>query len=661
MTTLYLDLETYSEERIQHGTHRYAERAEILLLAYALGDAPVRVIDMTGSYGDSSLALPAELKVALADPDVLVCAHNSHFDRTVLRHVMPEVCPPVERWRDTMVKALAHGLPGKLDTLCEVLGLPQDQRKLKVGGQLINRFCKPQPAARTLRRATRETHPEEWAQFIEYAGADIVSMREIDKRLPTWNYKGEELDLWHLDQRINDRGVAVDLELARAAIDASERTKAELAARTADLTGGEVQATTQRDALLAHLLEQYGVNLPDLRASTLERRIDDPDLPAVVRELLGNRLAASTTSVSKYKTLVNATSSDGRLRGTLQFCGAARTGRWAGRLFQPQNLPRPTMKQAAIDAGIDALKAGAADLLGYDVMQLCSSAVRSALVAPPGRKLVVADLSNIEGRMVAWLAGESWKLQAFRDFDAGAGPDLYVAAYAKSFNVSTDTVLENKKSGDGMMRQIGKVQELALAYQGAVGAFSSMAAIYGVNLPEDQVLKIVQAWRAAHPEIVGFWYELEGEVIRAINTPGVTMTCRRLKLRRDGTWLRIGLPSGRCLCYPGVALNEDGKVTFMGMNNYTRKWERIRTYGGSLVENVTQAAARDVMANGMRQAEAAGYEVLLSVHDELITEADDEACFNADELGSLLATVPAWAPGLPLAAAGFETYRYKKD
>lgn len=656
MTTLYLDLETYSEERIQHGTHRYAERAEILLLAYAIDDGHVQVWDVTAGG-----PMPRLLGAALTDPDVLVCAHNSHFDRTVLRHVMPDLCPPVERWRDTMVKALAHGLPGKLDTLCEVLGLPQDQRKLKVGGQLINRFCKPQPAARTLRRATRGTHPEEWALFVEYAGADIVAMREIDKRLPTWNYKGEELDLWHLDQRINDRGVAVDLELAQAAIDASERTKAELAARTADLTGGEVQATTQRDALLAHLLEQYGVNLPDLRASTLERRIDDPDLPAVVRELLGNRLAASTTSVSKYKTLVNATSSDGRLRGTLQFCGAARTGRWAGRLFQPQNLPRPTMKQAAIDAGIDALKAGVADLLGYDVMQLCSSAVRSALVAPQGRKLVVADLSNIEGRMVAWLAGESWKLRAFRDFDAGAGPDLYVAAYSKSFNVSTDTVLENKKSGDGMMRQIGKVQELALAYQGAVGAFSSMAAIYGVNLPEDQVLKIVQAWRAAHPEIVGFWYEIEGEVIRAINTPGVTMTCRRLKLRRDGTWLRIGLPSGRCLCYPGVALNEDGRITYMGMNQYTRKWERLQTYGGKLVENVTQAAARDVMANGMRLAEAGEYRVLLTVHDELITEADDEACFSADELGSLLATVPAWAPGLPLAAAGFETYRYKKD
>lgn len=656
MTTLYLDLETYSEERIQHGTHRYAERAEILLLAYAIDDGHVQVWDVTAGG-----PMPRLLGAALPDPDVLVCAHNSHFDRTVLRHVMPDLCPPVERWRDTMVKALAHGLPGKLDTLCEVLGLPQDQRKLKVGGQLINRFCKPQPAARTLRRATRGTHPEEWALFVEYAGADIVAMREIDKRLPTWNYKGEELDLWHLDQRINDRGVAVDLELAQAAIDASERTKAELAARTADLTGGEVQATTQRDALLAHLLEQYGVNLPDLRASTLERRIDDPDLPAVVRELLGNRLAASTTSVSKYKTLVNATSSDGRLRGTLQFCGAARTGRWAGRLFQPQNLPRPTMKQAAIDAGIDALKAGAADLLGYDVMQLCSSAVRSALVAPQGRKLVVADLSNIEGRMVAWLAGESWKLQAFRDFDAGAGPDLYVAAYSKSFNVPVEAVLENKKSGDGMMRQIGKVQELALAYQGAVGAFSSMAAIYGVNLPEDQVLKIVQAWRAAHPEIVGFWYELEGEVTRAINTPGVTMTCRRLKLRRDGTWLRIGLPSGRCLCYPGVALNEDGRITYMGMNQYTRKWERLQTYGGKLVENVTQAAARDVMANGMRLAEAGEYRVLLTVHDELITEADDEACFNADELGSLLATVPAWAPGLPLAAAGFETYRYKKD
>ncbi len=666
MTTLYLDLETYNDHPITNGTHKYAETAEILLLAYALGDAAPHVVDMTDPRQREGTPMQAFWDALTASSTIT--AHNSHFDRTVLRHAMPGFTAPVERWRDTMVKALCHGLPGGLEQLGEVLGLPQDMQKLKDGKALVRLFCCPRPKSQKLRRATRDTHPAEWQRFVEYAANDVVAMREIDRRLPSWNYKGEELALWHLDQRINDRGVLVDIDLAEAAIVASERAKAELARRTEEITNGGVQASTQRDALLRHLLSEYGIALPDLRSATLEKVLTagyhgaSGELPEPVRELLLNRLSASTTSVAKYATLVKATSKDGRLRGTLQFCGASRTGRWAGRLFQPQNLPRPTMKQKAIDAGISALKADAADLVGYDVMQLCSSAIRGAIVAPAGSKLVVADLSNIEGRMVAWLAGEKWKMQAFRDYDAGTGPDLYVAAYAKSFNVSVEAVLENKETGDGMMRQIGKVQELALAYQGAVGAFSSMAAIYGVDLPEDQVLAIVKAWRAAHPEVVGFWYDLERTVLRAVGQPGVTLTCRRLKVRRDGSWLRIALPSGRCLCYPSVALDADGRITYMGVNQYTRKWERLQTYGGKLVENVTQAAARDVMANGMRLAEAAGYAVLLTVHDELITEAPDTPEYSAEALGDLLAAAPPWADSkLPLAAAGFETLRYKKD
>lgn len=686
MTTLWLDLETYSAVPITNGTHAYAASAEIMLFAYALDDGPVKVWDCTAKP-----LMPDDLADALDDPAVILYAHNSHFDRTVLWHNGYRL--PRERWRDTMVKALAHSLPGSLGDLCDILKVPTDKAKDKAGRQLIQLFCKPRPATSKVRRATRETHPTEWAKFVEYAGLDIEAMREVDKKLPAWNFQGAELALWHLDQAINDRGVLMDVELAHAAIRAVERAQKVLAARTHELTEGVVQAATQRDALLRHLVAAYGIELPDMQQSTLERRIADPDLPAELRELLAIRLQASTTSTSKYKTLAKGVSSDGRLRGTLQFNGASRTGRWAGRLFQPQNLPRPVLKQKAIDQGIEALKADCEDLLFANVMELTSSAIRGCIIAPQGKKLVVADLSNIEGRVLAWLAGEEWKLQAFRDYDAGTGHDLYVLAYAKSFGIKPEAVSKDD-------RQKGKVQELALGYEGGVGAFLTFAAAYGIDLEamgEQAIGSIPQpilneansalawtklnkrptfglsdrawlvcdsfkrAWRYGHPAIASFWKELQEAAVLAVSRPGVTFTCRMLKLRRDGAWLRIRLPSGRFLCYPSPQVDETGKLSYMGVNQYSRKWSRLKTYGGKLAENVTQAVARDVLAGNMPGIEAAGYQIVLSVHDENLTEADDRDEFSAGHLAGLMATNPPWADGLPLAAAGFEAYRYRKD
>ena len=517
-------------------------------------------------------------------------------------------------------------------------------------------------------------------------------MREIYKRLPSWNYKGDELKLWYLDQQINMRGFAVDLDLANAAVRTVEMEQKALAKRTQDLTNGEVERATRRDKLLTHLLLEYGVDLPDLQKSTLEQRINDDSLPWALRELLSIRLQSSATSVSKYKTLIKGASSDGRLRGTLQFCGAQRTGRWAGRLFQPQNLTRPTLPADEIESGILDIKVGCADLLHKNVIELTSSAVRGCIVAPPGKKLVVADLSNIEGRMLAWLAGEKWKLQAFADYDAGTGHDLYKLAYAKSFGVSPESVSKDD-------RQKGKVQELALGYEGGVGAFLTFSLVYRIDLDEmaEQAYDTLptelkseaidfwnwtnkkrrstyglsretfivcdafkRAWRAAHPKTVALWSELRDIVVQAINAPGHTFKYRDVSARRDGAWLRIRLPSGRYLCYPSPKI-EDGKISYLGINQYSRKWTRLYTYGGKLVENITQAAARDVLAHSMSHAETAGYEIVLTVHDELITEAPDSPEFNADHLGSILATVPPWAPGLPLAASGFSGYRYRKD
>ena len=697
--TAFHDLETFSERDLKtYGTHAYAEKAEILLWAYALEDEPVRVWDVTADRNP-----PAALLAILQRPATRHVWHNGGmFDRSVMKHAQPALHAmiPEAAWFDTMVQAYTHALPGALDILCDVMNVPLDQRKLKTGKTFIQLFCKPRPKNQALRRATRHTHPTEWAQFVEYAGQDIEAMRVIYRKMPTWNYSGEEFDLWLLDQRINQRGVLVDRELAQAAVTAVDRAKKSLAARTVELTDGAVESATKRDKLLAHLLAEYGVELPDLQASTLERRIEDQALPWALRELLAIRLQASTSSTSKYKRLINGASADGRLRGLLQFAGAGRTRRWAGRLWQPQNLPRPkigTLRDEAlqdeIDFGIDAIKAGAADLVYDNVMEVASAAIRGCIVAPPGKKLVVADLANIEGRVAAWLAGESWKLQAFRDYDAGVGHDLYKVAYAKAFGVRPEDV-------DKTMRQIGKVMELMLAYQGGVGAFLTGALTYGFDieqmaedaypgLPDDlrdeakgmydwTVRKrrstfglserafivcdtFKRAWRGGHKGIEALWGMLEESAIRATRNPGTTIDCGRFRVRRDGAWLRIRMPSGRFLCYPSPQVDENGKFSYMGVNQYSRKWTRLHSYGGKLFENACQSLARDILAHNMPAVEAAGYQIVLTVHDETITEAPDSPEFNAAHLASLMATPPEWAPDIPLAAAGFEALRYRKE
>lgn len=684
---LFLDLETFSETPIKNGTHAYAENAEVMVFAWALGEGEVHVEDLTAA------PISKELTALLKNSEIKLIAHNSGFDRTVLRHAMPNLDLKIERWEDTMVQALSHSLPGSLDALCEIFGVDADKAKDKAGKQLIQLFCKPRPKTSKERRATRETHPEKWAEFLAYAKNDILAMRELRKKMPKWNYRKGELALWHLDQKINDRGVCIDLDLVQSAIEAVDKAQVELAKQTKEMTNGEVEAATQRDAMLKHILSAHNVSLPDMQKSTLERRLNDDSLPVAVRELIAIRLQASTTSTAKYKALSLGTNTDGRLRGTLQFNGASRTGRWAGRLFQPQNLPRPVLKQSVIDEGIEVLKLGCADLFYENVMELTSSAIRGCIQAPKGKKLVITDLSNIEGRGLAWLAGEEWKNQAFRDFDAGKGHDLYKVAYSKSFNVPPETV-------DKEQRQVGKVQELALGYEGGVGAFLTFASAYGLDLDAMAELafnsidrsvmneairawewhkkerrstfglkkntwlvcdSFKRSWRYAHPNISAWWTELKLAAIKAINSPGVAFPCRKVVMLKKGSWLLIKLPSGRFLCYPSARAETDGRISYMGNNQYTRKWERLYTYGGKLAENITQAFSRDVLAHNMPTIESKGYEIVLTVHDEVITEAPDSAEFNHENLSKLLAANPEWASDLPLAAAGFESYRYKKD
>ena len=382
MKTLWLDLETYSEHPLANGLYAYAYHpsTEITLFAYAIDTAPAAVWDVA-----SGAPCPPDLAAALQDAGVDLVAHNAAFDRTLL-HAVQGLAAPITRWRCTMAQALAHSLPGGLEALCGILGISEDQAKAKDGRALVMLFCKPRPGTVTPRRATQFTHPEQWRRFQEYARLDVEAMRAIRGKLPTWNYTGVELDLWHLDQVINDRGFQVDVDLCRSAIAACNAEQTRLAALTSTLTDGEVGSATQRDKLLAYVLEEHGIALPDMRSSTLERRIEDPDTSAALRELLAVRLESTTTSTRKYGKFMSCVSSDGRMRGTAQFCGAMRTGRWAGRVVQPQNYPRPTMSAADIDAGIDALKSGAGHLVLDSVIQTASNALRGTIV---DRKSVV--------------------------------------------------------------------------------------------------------------------------------------------------------------------------------------------------------------------------------------------------------------------------------
>lgn len=812
MNTLYLDLETYSSTDIRNGTYAYAENAQVLLFAYAWNDEPAQVLDLTETDVDTR-----EFDEKIAQVAGEIVAHNSMFDRTVLRFNGWTVADSAVKWRDTMVKAYVHSLIGNLDGLCHLLGVSADKAKDKEGKRLIKLFCIPNKDGK---RNTREDYPDDWEQFKEYARLDVEAMREVDRKLPSWNAQSEHRH-WVLDQKINDRGFAVDLDLVDSALTAIEAEKINLQDRIYEMTDGAVDSATRSKLFLDYLRDTHGVELPNLQKATLEDALKDTSLPQAVCDLIKVRQQAATSSTSKYATLSKSVNSDGRLRGTLQFAGAMRTGRWSGRTFQPQNLPRPTLDDDTIEQGIAALKAGCADMVTDNIMELCSSALRGCIIAPRGKKLCVSDLSNIEGRAQAWIAGETWKVKAFEDFDAGLGHDLYKMAYAKSFGVDPNTVTKEQ-------RQIGKVQELGLGYGGGVGAFVTFAEVYGLDLedladkawatlpnsdrlaaenflqflidkderPElsDRVFitcdTLKRVWRNAHSNIAEMWYALENAFRDAIISPNSTINVGRLKVRATGKWVRIKLPSGRFLCYPNSRLHQ-GSIQYKGLIGGSNKWQYLDTYGGKLFENCiahdtrvatnrgwvaiqdvkltdliwdgeefvshkglvcqgeqnviaacgvrmtpdhkvlmqdgwreakhtiglyrapvripislayagskyypeatelkakvydildcgsrnrfvvadatgsplivhncNQAIARDILTDNMHLIENAGYEIILSVHDEVLCETPDTDRFTHQGLSRLLATVPPWAQGIPLAADGFETYRYKKD
>lgn len=682
---LYADTETFSPTPIEHGTSKYAEKVEVMLFAYARNEDPVRCVDLTAGE-----KIPKEVMKSLTDPKVVKVFHNSFFDRTVIRESLG-INIPVEQIWDTMVQTLAHGFPGALGELCDVLKIGEEKAKRKSGHRLIHLFCKPQPANCKLDRATRLTHPKEWAEFKEYAGYDIISMREIRKRIPRWNFNATERAIWFLDQKINDRGICLDRELIDGVLAAIKEEKKYLAGQTAAATDGTVQSATQRDEMLRYIADAHGIFLPDLRKDTLERRINDPELPEEIRELFALRLQSSKNSTAKFSRALRAVSSDGRLRGCLQYAGAARTLRWAGRNVQPQNFPRPTRKPQDVDRVVEHFKAGSARFIYEDTMTAAADCARGMLCASPGKMLAISDLANIEGRVAAWLAGEKWKLQAFRDFDSGKGEDLYKVAYGKAFQIPPAEVTKPQRS-------VGKVMELMLQYQGGVGAFLTGAATYRVDLNEmaeaalpaipERFLHASKAywevasaekkhfglsrrvfvacdslkrmWRDSHPRIERHWHELEEAWDMALCNPGEEIRVGKLIFIASRNYLRIRLPSGHHdIVY--VQPKSAKKRSYMGRVGYAKQWRRIYTYGGKIFENICQSVARDVLAHGALLAETRDFEILLSVHDELITEFDPDTGLGVEQLNECLAAPPPWCKDLPLAAEGCVAQRYRKE
>lgn len=682
LTTHYLtfDIETRGKHDIKLGLDKYASGAEVILWQWALDDGDVVI--------EEGPRPSADLQHWLHDPLTTIVAHNAAFERTLLERTQGLRIHPNRFWC-TMAQACSHGLPGGLEALGDIFGLAEDQAKIKEGRRLIRMFCVPDKEGNFKTKADK---PAEWERFREYAARDVVATRALRKKMPTWNYPGLAFErrLYAIDQEINDRGFEVDLDLATAVVEMVAEAKADADEKVVDLTDGDVSTVMKRDRVLSHVLIEHGVALPDMRADTLERRLADESLPDEVRQLLAMRLEIAQTSTSKYKKLVGC-HVGGRLRHTLQYCGARRTRRWAGRLFQPQNLARPTMKWGAVQEGIEAILGGYASALYTDVTSLASNCVRSVIRARDGHVIVASDLANIEGRGLAWEAGEQWKLDAFAAYDADVGPDLYIASYARAFGLEPSQVSKPD-------RQVGKVLELSMGYGGGVGAFAAMAGVYRLDidalavralaaLPADLIAEadrmwdwafehkrtygmkretfvaldgLKRAWRAAHPATVEFWGDVDRAVRRVINVPKDEVQVGQIGFSKHRSWLRMHLPSGGVLCYPDARIEDSGDITYLGVNQYTHQWGRIKTYSGKLVENATQAIARDVLADGLIRAIDRGFSPVLTVHDELVTE-EPIGVRDHNDLAEIMSTTPAWAPGLPLAAAGFTDPRYHKE
>lgn len=656
---LFIDLETYSSEDIKKaGAFKYvaSDDFEILLIAYAWNDGPVQVLEprklQLRKYADPHLRTPeeeAELQDVIAgllDPGTTKVAHNSAFERAAFTKYLGRDMPP-EEWEDTMILAAMNGLPMSLDAAGAALQL-QDQ-KLKEGTQLITYFCKPCKPTISNKGRTRnlpEHAPEKWERFAAYCRRDVEVTQAIYYRLHRFPVPDWEREVWALDASINELGVLIDTDLAQAAIDVDEAFREEHMTELQHLTGLDNPNSV---AQLKDWLEAVGVSCESLNKATVT------DLLAAVpdqttRRVLELRQMLGKTSTKKYQAMLAAAGKDGRVRGIMQYYGAGRTGRWAGRIVQPQNLPQnhldqiDKVRELVRDRDLETLE------LAFDnVPDVLSQLIRTALVAKPGHTFLVADYSAIEARVIAYLAGEKWRMETF-----AAGGDIYCSSASQMFNVPVV-----KHGVNWHLRQKGKIAELACGYGGGVAALKNFGADK-MGLTEEEMQDIVTQWRAASPTIPRMWRDVEQTAKRALQHPGYTYEAQcGVKYRRDADGLRCRLPSGRILTYWDARLDTDGSICFMGQNQTTRKWEKTETWGGKLVENIVQAFARDCLAMSLLRLDAAGFDVVFHVHDEIICEAPVGSRWQ--DMAAIMSRPIDWAPGLILTADGYETEFYMKD
>ena len=657
---LGIDIETFSSVDIKNGAYAYSEAPdfEILLIAYKFSDEDkVKLIDLTDD--------PEELENlrfwdALTDPEVVKTAYNANFERTCLARHTGEAMPP-EQWRCTMVLAVQLGLPRSLAAVGPALGLTEEEQKKKTGAALIQYFCKPCKPTRTNGQRTKNTRlhaPEKWELFKEYNIQDVVTEQIILKRLRDFRPDQSEQDLWTLDQEINDRGVLLDIPMAGSIVEFDTERSADLLAEAQQITG---LSNPNSLAQLKPWLADNGLATDTLRKDDVAAMLADPSLHANVRRVLEIRQTLSKTSVKKYQTMLDIAGEDDRARGIMQFYGG-HTGRWAGRSLQPQNLARNTMPDDELDVAREFVKMGdfeSLEMIFGEPAPIFSQLVRTAFIPSPGNRFIVSDFSAIEARVIAWIAGEEWRLEVFRN-----DGDIYCESASHIYHVPVV-----KHGINGELRQRGKVAELALGYGGAVGAMKQMDT--SGSVPEDEMQGIVTQWRAESPKIVRMWRDCQDAAVSVIRGNQPKRVLRSLQGTEfyvklvDGTpVLFIRLPSGRPIAYwdPKVMDTEMGpRITYMTQNQTTRKWERCETYGGKLTENIVQSVARDCLAEKMKLLESMGYQIVFHVHDEMILDVPREDKEAAALVDRIMGEPIDWAPGLPLKGGTYECDFYRKD
>ena len=649
MQKISIDIETFSDvDLIRCGVYKYADSPnfEMLLFAYAVDDGDVHIIDIAGGE-----ELPEEIIQAIKSDTVVKTAYNAQFERVCLSRYLKlpegEYLNP-QSWYCTAVQAAELALPLSLADVGSVLGL--ERQKMTEGKELIKYFCVPCKPTKSNGNRTRNRPCHDinkWETFKKYCMRDVDVERQIADKLKMYPISDEEHRLYVLDQIINDRGVLVDGELAEQAVKLNSIQTAVAVEQAYMITGLEnPNSVTQ----LKQWLKENGVEIESLSKKAVKSLADETD--GDVSEMLKLRLLMAKTSVKKYEAVIRSVCRDNRVHGMMRFCGANRTGRWSGNILQPQNLPQNHLPDLTLARNI--VKDGDFEMLDMmfgNVPNVLSELIRTVLIPKPNHRFIVADFSAIEARVLAWIAGEQWRIDTFKN-----GGDIYCASASKMFKVPVE-----KHGVNGELRQKGKISELACGYGGSVGALKNMGAVE-MGVQENELQGLINDWRNANPHIVRFWYEVGNAAMKAIKEK-TTVPLGKLVFAYERGILFIRLPSGRRLSYikPRIGTNRFGgdSITYMGINS-AKKWDRLETFGGKLTENIVQGTARDLLANALINAANAGYDTVFHVHDEIICEVPN-GYGSVDELCRLMYIKTDWADGLPLNADGFECEYYKKE